>query len=326
MITRVAACGLLCLSTACTVPSRPSAPMADSGFTPRVAQQYSPTALFMKDHGEFMLAREPWRPDATASVSLLSDTEVKSEAGDFNLQHTRFDIERRVHWDPNSFIDFGAKYGNREYEFSTGAVGAHNETLHRGSASITYGHFVDQDTLVEFEFEPGVWSDFSSSTLHHQDWQFFGNALMTWRYSKDFFLKGGIEYSSLFRDIDVHPLLGFAWMIDPYWRIDALLPRQLRVTYNESEHNSFFLSLDLNGGEYEIRGPVAGGFTPRTINVQEFSASVGGMHRFNANLSAHARVGMLMGGDYHWQSNGPAVFDGQLEPQLFVDFGLGWTF
>ena len=119
-----------------------------------------------------------------------------------------------MHIDPNSFVDFGAKYNNREYEFSTGVVGAHNETLHRGSASLTYGLFLDQDTLIEAEFEPGVWSDFSNSTLHHEDWQFFGNARMTWRYSKELFLKAGVEYSPLFRDIDVYATLGLAWLID----------------------------------------------------------------------------------------------------------------
>ena len=290
----------------------------------------APVVLFMKDHGDFMVAREPWRPDAQASVLFLSDSEVKGESGDFNLQHTRFDIERRIHLPhTDSFVDVGLQYGNRNYEFSPGTVGASDETLHRASVTLTYGQFIDPDTLFELDFNPGVWSDFSDETLHHQDWQFYGRGLATWRYSKDIYFMGGVEYSGLFRGLDVYPVLGMAYIIDENWRFDMLLPRQIRLTYNESEHNSVYVSVDLDGGEYQIRAPSSGVLpsrTPRTVNVQEFEASIGGLHRFNANLSVQGRIDMTMGGDYRFLSNAATDYDGQLEPQIFVDIGFGWTF
>ena len=360
MNIRVAICGLLCLFSACSVTSRPAAtstdldtaidegtpvtssagsathpnrpfstsPFPTAGFSG--PQNYAPDVLFAKDHGEFMVAREPWRPDLRASVLFLSDSEVKGEPGDFNLQHSQFDIERRIYpGHPDAFIDVGLQYGNREYDFSSGAGVASDETLHRASMTVTYGQFVDQDTLIEIDFNPGVWSDFSDSTLHHEDWQFYGRGLATWRFDKSVFVSAGVEYSGLFREFDVYPMLGVAYVIDPNWRVDVLLPRQARLTFSYSEHSSMFLSVDLDGGEYRIRAPSAAvgpSRTPRTVNVQEFTASLGGMHRINAMLSLEGRVGMTMGGDYRWLGNGPGDYDGQLEPQIFVEVGFGFSF
>ena len=219
-------------------------------------QNYTPIALFTKTHGEFMLAREPWRPDVQASVLAMADVEVNGEPGDFNLRHARADIQRRIFIsDPDSVITVGAQFGERDYEFTSLVPnGTHDESLYRASISLNYGRFLDENTLVEVEFNPGVWSDFSSA-LNHEDWQFYGKAMATWRYSQELFLVGGVEHSGLFRDLDVYPVAGLAWIPDRQWRLDVYLPRRIRLTHSPTEHTSIYFSVDLDGGDYEIESP-----------------------------------------------------------------------
>ncbi|MEE2888161.1 MAG: hypothetical protein VX951_12095, partial [Planctomycetota bacterium] len=108
---RVATTGLLCLLAACSAPFY--APDGGNSFTDAVrndstagfaasdlpsnpSPQYSPSELFMTKHGEFMLGREPWRPDLTVSMSTMSDAEIKGKGGDFNLVQRRAGLEGKV--------------------------------------------------------------------------------------------------------------------------------------------------------------------------------------------------------------------------------------
>ncbi len=334
---RVATTGLLCLFTACSVPhgaatgttttpversdepaSRPTA----SWRTP--SPQYSPREMFMNKHGDFMLRHELWRPDFLVTASAMSDSEVKNEPGDFNLIHGRFSANGRVAVDDDRFLNLGADYGRRDYDHKSATPnGANDEVLTRASLTLGYGQFLDDNTLVEVNFEPGVYSDFSG-TLHTEDWQMYSNALLTWQFDRNIFLKAGAEHSGLFRDLDAFPLAGLTWLIDPTFRLDLLLPKQARITADLTDSTSLNASLDLVGGKYEIR--VAGNNAQRTVNVQELELSLGGHHRIGKSLSFHARVGTTLMGDYRWRDNTANVYDGSLEPQLFAELGFGLDF
>ncbi len=333
MINRVAACGLLCLLTACSVPMNGDAPGSNSGADNRsvaIPQNYAPNALFMRQHGDFMLRREPWRAEAQISGLVMKSDEIKGEPGSFDILHAKADVERRIHLaDPSTFVDVGVQYGHRHYSFSPRAQATPggapaNVVLSRATATIQYGQFLDKDTLIEVDFVPGVWTDFGG-TLHGDDWQFYGRGLLTWRYSNELFLLVGAEHSGLFRGLEIYPIAGVAWIPDEQWRVDVLLPRQVRLTHTPNDHNSVFLSVDLDGGNYQTRAP-SPQKTPRRMSAQEFEVSLGGQHRFNANLSAFLRIGTTIGGHYEIQSNGPDSYDGTLEPQAFAEFGFGWTF
>jgi hypothetical protein len=332
MTIRVAACGLLslyaCLFTACSVPS-PDATNA----APQNPQNYAPDAQFMQHHGKFMLKREPWRPEASVSGLYTDGAGVKGEPGTFDMTHVKADIVRRVNLaDYDMFVNFGFRYENRHYSFSPAAQGAPGGTgqvaanvdLNRASALIQYGHFLTQDTLLEVDFTPGVWTDFSG-TLHGDDWQFYGKGLMTWRYDEQLFLMVGGEYSGLFRSVDVYPMIGTAWIPDPQWRVDVLLPRRVRLTHIPDDYNSIYLSVDLDGGNYEVSAPTPGQRS-RRISAQEFAVSLGGEHRVDAHLSVFGRVGTTIGGHYEFRANGAGAYDGTLEPQVFAEIGLGWSF
>ena len=336
MNTRLASTGLLCLLTACSIPSPRLAPRetttpasvtnAPPGAATMTQQTYAPGEMFMKAHGEYMLHKDPWRPDVRVSFLDLPDSEVKGEAGDFTLRHFRADVEGKVYLpDPDSFLKAGVQYGHRDYQFSSGAVGAHDETLFRVSATVGYGHFLTDDTLLEVDFNPGIYSDFSG-TLHDDDWQMYARGLLTFRYAKDLYLKTGVEHSGVFRDLEVYPLVGLTWLIDTQWRVDVLLPRQARLTYDHSASTSFSLGIDIDGGQYQIRSP-SPAKVRREVNVQEMELSVSAQHRFNKQMSVFGRVGTTLLGDYRFRStNATAIWDGTLEPQFFAEIGLGWTF
>lgn len=331
---RATTTGLLCFVTACSAPFRApgdhissntgaGGTRADVASTETPSQQYSPGNLFMKKHGEFMLAREPWRPDVMISLSGMSDAEIKNENGDFNLIHGAFDSEGRVYFDENSYLTLGATYEQHRYTFSSGATGANDDRLTQASVQIGFGYFVDDRTLVEANFEPGVYSDFSG-TIHHGDWQLYANALLTYELDRSIYLKIGVEHSGLFRDLDAFPLLGVSWKIDDTFRFDLLAPKSARLTANLSKDSALNLSLDLDGGEYRIRQ--LQNSTQRTVNVQALELSLGGHHHVSQMLSIHARIGTTLLGDYSWGDNLGNLYDGSLEPQLFAEIGMGWDF
>lgn len=333
---RVATTGLLCLISACSMPYRAltgTATPVDRTDEPSLSPtpipsaplpQYSPSQLFMKNHGDFMLSHELWRPDLQATVSSMSDSEVKNEPGDFNLIHARFSANGRLAVDDNSFLNLGLDYGRRDYDHKSAVPnGASDEKLTRASATLGFGHFIDKHTLLEVNLEPGVYSDFSG-TLHGDDWQVYSNGMLTWQFDRNIFLRAGVEHSGLFRDLDVFPVAGVSWLIDPTFRLDLLVPKQARFTANLSDSTSLNASLDLVGGEYQTRAP--GGGAQKTINVQELELTIGGHHRIGKNISLHARVGTTLLGDYRWVDNTAQVYDGTLEPQLFFELGFGFDF
>lgn len=306
-----------------------------SPVLPVTQEQYTPAALFMNTHGGFVLGMEPWSPDISVSFLSMADAEVKGEPGDFNLRYGKAHAEGKFYVDPDSYLYGEVDYSQRSYQFSTGALGAHDERLYRSSATVGVGTFIDKGsdtTLLELEFSPGLWTDFSGTT-HHNDWQFYGRALMTWRYMDGLYFKGGAEYTGVFRDVPVYGLLGVSWVINPanpIWRVDVLLPRDIRLTADLSDDASLYLGLELDGGVYEIRAPKNSAVNPgisRRVSVQEMNLVLGGHHMLGKNLSFFGRVGSALTGDYHFRSNDPAaIYDGGMEPQLFAEFGFGWNF
>ena len=76
---------------------------------------------------------------------------------------------------------------------------------------------------------------------------------------------GGAEYSGLFRGYEVYPVLGVAWIPDPEWRLDVLLPRQVRLHYLPNDHSSIYFSVDLEGDTLLVRAPVNYAKTPNSI-------------------------------------------------------------
>ena len=295
---------------------------------PPATRQYAPDHLFMQTHGDFMLKREAWRPDVRAHFGVVPDAKVKHENGDFDLRHFDADIRYPIYVNPDSYLRLGADFDHRDYDFSSNALGAHDETLHHVGLDLAYGFFLENDKdkiLIEVAFQPGAYTDFSG-TMHHGDWRFYSNGLATWRYDENLFFKAGIEYSGLFRHMPVYPTIGLSWIFDPQWRLDIMLPRQIRVTHDWDSNTAFFASLDLDGDQYQIRapGPVN---RARDVSVQELELTVGGHYRFDKHLSIQGRIGAVVGGDYDFRSTDPSQkYNGTLDPAAFFEIGFGYKF
>jgi hypothetical protein len=299
---------------------------ADLGRSTLTRRQYSPTEMFMAEHGDFMLNRDTWHPDIEVRVHNMSDAEIKSEAGSFSLRYATVRADQNFYVDPNTYLAVGIDTSLRDYSFSNSVAGAHDNTLYRASASLGFGYFFDPAWLLEADFQPGVYSDFNG-TLHHGDWQFHASTLATWRYAEDLFFKVGVERTDLFRDLDAYPLAGLTWLIEKdSWRVDLLLPRQARLTYQTNASTSFNFSVDLDGAEYRIRHPQNSSGARRRINVQEMEVSLGAEHRMDKRFSLHARVGSTLLGDYNWRDNTANRYSGMLEPEVFAEVGFGLTF
>jgi hypothetical protein len=278
----------------------------------------------MKQHGDFMLRHEPWRPDIITTVSSISDSEIKNEDGDFNLVHGKILADGRVHISEDGYLKVGLDYTQRSYKFN-GTSSASDDSLIGASATLGLGYFANDSTLIEVNFEPGVYSDFSG-TLHHGDWEFYGNALMTFEISRDIYAKIGAEHSGIFADLDAFPVAGVSLIMGPNLRFDVLAPKMARLTANLSDSTAINLSLDLEGDSYRIRPPATS--AQQFINVQELKASFGLYHRVDKGFSLHGRVGTTLLGDYDWgvATANTQNYDGTLEPQLFLEVGFGLDF
>jgi hypothetical protein len=339
MIYRVAVIGLLCITTACSVPQHLNtgnstnfdaglttpvnvSPSATTSWSP--SPQYAPGELFMKEHGDFMLRHEPWRPDVITTVSTISDSEIKNKDGDFNLVQGKILADGRIHISDDGFLNVGVKYTQRNYKWN-GAATASDDSLIGASATLGLGYFVNDSTLIEANFQPGVYSDFSG-TLHHGDWEFYGNALMTFEVSRNIYFKVGAEHSGIFRDLDAFPVAGVSLIMGPSLRFDLLAPKMARLTANLSDSTAMNLSLDLEGDSYRIRPPASA--AQHSIDVQELNASFGLHHRIDKGFSLHGRVGTTLLGDYTWGDGrvNSTNTDGTLEPQLFIEVGFGLDF
>ncbi len=295
------------------------------GIFDRMQTDYSERAMFNQGHGDFILKATRFRPSIQTSLMLLPESDVTSEAGDFQLLHFNGDARVHIPMDPDNYAIVGGEIGFRRYQFDGGAAGAHDDTYYNLSANLGAGFFVEDNLLIEAILSPGIYSDLDGS-LHSDDWKFFASGLATFRQDDNLFLKAGLEYSELFRDLNLVPLLGVSWLIDEEWRVDVLAPRYAEVSYAPDTQTTIFFGFDIDGDEYRVRAPSSAGAGKTNISVQEIRWGIGAQYRFTDELSGYARVGTTLAGDYKVSDGTGAKFDGSIEPQAFLEVGMGWDF
>ena len=62
------------------------------------------------------------------------------------------------------------------------------------------------------------------------------------------------------------------------------------------------------------------------MQIQELELYLGGQHRFDDHLSVFGRVGAVIAGDHKFQNPAGGRIDGQMDPSLMFEVGLGWDF
>ena len=209
---------LLLGSCATTPTHRLSIPVGSASGSAQpdaaIAQDYSPSAIFHEAHGDFLARRNRFRPAFRGSFLAMPNASLNNDPGDFDV--TQFKAEGGAPFvvDPDSVGTIGGLVKARRYEFSSNTPGLEDETVWGLGMTFGFGRFVNDETLVELEFAPGVYSDLDGS-LHHNDWQFFGKGLVTFHHSDELYLKGGVEVTEVFDDVPVYPLLGLSWLFQP---------------------------------------------------------------------------------------------------------------
>jgi len=284
---------------------------------------------------------ERYEPMVSVRGMHMPNQRVNHEPGTFDLIGYGVDANLPFNISPDGYLLFGAYYEGRRYQFSRMGAGAplDDETLHAGGVKLGFGGFLDDNTLIEVETRPGIFSD-ADAGLHHKDYDFPSHLLVTFRAAPHFFLKAGVRYNQVFDDAAWLPLLGVSWDItgnsaaagtDTYagaWRLDVLLPERVEVSYWSSPSTGWMVGANITGAEYHVRTSAATGNQQADLRVQEVVAYLGMTHRLSDMFSIGARAGAVLAGDYDL-TTGAAGFDrveGALDQGFFAEVTFGFDF
>ena len=62
------------------------------------------------------------------------------------------------------------------------------------------------------------------------------------------------------------------------------------------------------------------------LNVQELQIYLGLLHRFDDNLSVFGRFGAVIAGDHKFTAPNGGRVQGQMDPTILFEVGIGWDF
>ena len=284
-------------------------------------QDYTVSGMFTRTHGEYLQEAFGYRPSIRAYYGRQAAAELTGEGGDFDFDEYRIESELWAPVDPDSFLILGGNFGARDYQFD-GIPTLNDETLFEASAKVGYGRFLDEDLLITATFEPGLYTDFDG-TMKSEDWQFLGRATATWRAAERIYLKGGLVVDRTFKNTPLYPTIGANWVFADNWRLDVMVPQHFVLQYTPSAEWVFTGGLLLQGDQYEMGNA---GFKSRAVHAQEFRLFLDGVFRVNDNLGLRGRFGGTIAGHYDIDTPGGSDFDGTIEPAVFFELGVDWSF
>ncbi len=290
-------------------------------------EPYSLRTLFQQDHGDFMQKRDRFDPQVMLRGGAIMNGKVDGEPGDFDLLRGTADLDFRILVAHNAYVTLGAFYDQRTYD-TTDMPNFRNETLFATGLNIGFGWFVDEDVLLELKGKPGYWSDLDGTT-HTEDFDCWGSALATIRYSPEFFFKLGARYNEYYEDANLLPSLGITWAGETV-RVDILLPDYFEVSLWPSPDFGFLFGAEIQGGEYRVRSPSS--VNPETFadtRVQELLAYTGIHWQFTDEMALVVRGGAALVGNYRLDDGDTTttpVVEGEIDPSVFFDVSIGILF
>jgi hypothetical protein len=297
---------------------------------------YSLTSLYQNAHADFqykgrphlfLSGADPFHTPFRASFRFQGKTEISGEGGHLEYQEYALNALYPFPVDRDVALLVGGDYECRDYDFSGAFAGAtQDDRYQRIDLQLGGTWFVHDELAVTGLFSPGVYSDLDGS-LNHNDWYFFGTLLGTFKASDELFYKVGVVTDETIDDVPVYPLLGISYVMSKEWRIDVLLPKAATVSWLSGDTTTVSLGLELEGAAYNIRTSPGTGKIQTENRIQEFSLFLGVDHRFTDQFSAFGRFGTLLSGDYDIRTGLPgATTDGNIEPALFFEVGVGLNF
>jgi hypothetical protein len=289
---------------------------------------YSLRTLFQQDHGDFMQKRERFDPQVMLRGGMVMNGSIGSNDGDFDLYRGTADLDFRILVAHNAYFTLGGFYDQRSYETNS-TPQFRSETLFATGANIGFGWFVAEDVLLEAKAKPGYWSDLDSATTS-DDFDCWASALATVRYSQEFFFKLGARYNEVYEQANVLPSLGMTWAGETV-RVDILLPDYFEVSLWPSPDFGFLFGAEVQGGEYNVRGPRNAGSdrSTATVRVQEVLAYTGVHWQFTDEIGLVVRGGAALTGDYSLDDGNASTvqnLEGTLDPCFFFDVSVGILF
>jgi hypothetical protein len=287
---------------------------------------YSQYGLFQNAHGDFMQKRERWHPQVQIRGQYVPDTSVHSESGHFDL--LRGSVDADIPWyvlGGDGYLLTGVVADIRNYH-TTNMQPFQNENLWQLGVKLGFAYFLDNDVLLEASVTPSIFSDLDG-TLNHKDYDYPGGFLFTQRVNNEFFAKYGVRYNEIYDKAKVLPWLGFSWLPMPEVRVDVLLPETIEASYWLDPSVGLLAGFEVQGAQYRVRNSKAQGEQEGDVKVQELIPYLGLMWRGSDSWALWGRLGMVAGGDSRFTdgTTGAHVLSGQLEPGLFVELGMGFS-
>lgn len=288
-------------------------------------QDYSPRAIYMDAHGDFVAKMDRFQPMISGSLTWLPNASLKGKSGEFDQAWIDADARIPFVTGTDTSLTAGAFFDARSFETNAAFRSIPDETVYAAGIHLGASHFAEDDLLLSAQVSPGVYSDWDGS-LTRRDWQFNGHALATYRAQEDLFLKGGVMWSQDFKDVGAFPLAGVAWLFHPRWRLDVLLPKKIEVSWNPNPAIILHTGVELEGNRYRTRLPATAGKAASDLWAQEITLTAGGIYRFSDNISAFGRFGGALAGDHTFSNTLGQRIGGSLESTFLFEVGFGIDF
>ena len=289
------------------------------------AQDYSPRALYMDAHGDFSAKMERFEPMIQGSLTWLPDSSLKGKSGEFDQTWIKADARVPFISGTDTELTVGGFFDARRFETDSSFQAIADETVYAAGLHLGASHFAEDDLLLSAEVSPGAYSDMDGTLTRH-DWQFNGKALATYRAQEDLFFKGGVMWSQDFKHIGAFPLAGLSWLFHPRWRVDVLLPKKIEVSWNPDPAIILHTGFELEGNRYRVHAPLSAGKTTSDLWAQEINLTLGGIYRFNDNISMFGQIGGALAGDYTFSNTLGQRVNGTLDPTFLFEVGFGIDF
>jgi hypothetical protein len=309
-----------------------TSPTPAGGQQPQGDVDYSLRALFLQNHGDFMMRRERFRPDISLRGRVFPNQRINGEPGSFDMFGYDFDANVNAVVSPDGYLKLGAYYQGRRYVTSTAfgtagnASGIEDENLIGTGVKLGFGVFLDENVLLEVETAPGVWSDLDD-TLHHEDFDFPSSGVFTFRSLDNLYFKLGARYNQVYEDAPWLPVLGLSWEIVEGFRLDILAPESIEMSWWPDRNLGLLFGAEVTGAQYAVHTSEA--LNQRDeVQVQEVVSYLGLVARLGDHVSFLARAGIVVAGDYDLTS-GASGFnrsEGALDQAVFADFSFGLSF
>ena len=138
------------------------------------------------------------------------------------------------------------------------------------------------------------------------------------------FFDFGFAVSEEFGDTRLIPLIGARVQFNENWRLDALLPRRVEVSWRDSDRTTLYGGFYREGAEYHVEDTFLPGASQHDIYLSEVRMAFGVDYQLTESTTGWVEFGVFVGGDIEMRPPDVAGFEGGLESDPFLRVGFAW--